>query len=89
MVHNALGLSDGLCHTGDCKVRDDHKSWYANGPKSTDEWRGGFSGLPLKERIRLAKEHSAHEGQRNDALWPHQRFALSLGELLDAAERGA
>lgn len=45
--------------------------------------------LPLKERIRLAKEHAADYGQLRDALWPHQQFALSLGELLDAAERGA
>lgn len=45
--------------------------------------------LSLKDRIKLAKEHAAREGQRGDALWPYQRFALSLGELLDAAERGA
>lgn len=48
-----------------------------------------FVMLPLKERIKLAKEHMLREGQQYDALWPHQRFALSLGELLEAAERGA
>lgn len=45
--------------------------------------------MTLKERIRLAKEFADQNNQRRDALWPHQRFALTLGELLDAAERGA
>lgn len=45
--------------------------------------------LPLKDRIRLAREHAERNGQRQDALWPHQRFALTIGELLDAAEKGA
>ena len=31
----------------------------------------------------------ARERQQHDALWPHQQFSLTLGELLDAAERGA
>lgn len=45
--------------------------------------------LPLKDRIRLAREHMKQHGQQHDALWPHQRFALTIGELLDAADRGA
>lgn len=45
--------------------------------------------LPLKDRIRLAREHMDRHGQTGDALWPHQRFAISISELLDVAERGA
>ena len=63
-------------------MRDDHKSWYANTPPNPFP-------LPLKERIRLAKEHADKEEQRYNSLWPYQRFALTIGELLDAAERGA
>ena len=44
---------------------------------------------PLRDRIAMAKEHMARERQQHDALWPHQQFSLTLGELLDAAERGA
>ena len=43
----------------------------------------------LRDRIAMAKEHMMRERQQHDALWPHQRFSLTLGELLDAAERGA
>lgn len=61
-----------------------HEPWppYRNDTKPSDP-------LPLKERIRLAKEHMKLNGQTHNALWPHQRFALTIGELLDAAERGA
>ena len=45
--------------------------------------------VPLKERIQRAKEHARHHAQRDDLLWPNQRFALTIGELLEAAERGA
>ena len=45
--------------------------------------------LPLKERIQRAKEHAQHYAQRGDLLWPNMRFALTIGELLDAADRGA
>ena len=45
--------------------------------------------LPLKERIQRAKDHAQHYAQRGDLLWPHMRFALTIGELLDAADRGA
>jgi hypothetical protein len=48
-----------------------------------------FNAQTLKERIRAAIEHAEAHGQMRDALWPHQRFALTLGELLRAAERGA
>jgi hypothetical protein len=67
-----------------------------NAPRTITEWKREWAAspaplfsLPLKERIRLAKEHAKKEGQRYNALWPHQRFALTIGELLDAAERGA
>ena len=42
--------------------------------------------LTLKERIQLAKEHASREKQTGNVLWGHQRFALTIGELLDAAE---
>lgn len=45
--------------------------------------------LSLKERIRLAKEHTRQTGQKQDMLWPYQEFRMTLGELLEAAERGA
>ena len=67
-----------------------------NAPRTITEWKREWAAstaplfpLPLKERIRLAKEHTEREGQRYNALWPYQRFALTIGELLDAAERGA
>jgi len=67
-----------------------------NKPLSITEWKREWSASPaplfplqLKERIRLAKEHAERHEQRQDALWSHQRFALTIGELLDAAERGA
>ena len=66
-----------------------------NAPMTITEWKREWSAspaplfpLPLKERIRLAKEHAEQHGQRQDALWSYQRFALTIGELLDAAERG-
>ncbi len=62
-------------------MRDETKSWRSE-PTSPFH-------LPLKERIRLAREHMEKHGQAHDALWPHQRFALTIGELLAAAERGA
>ena len=43
--------------------------------------------LPLSERLRLAAEHVENHGQRGDMLWPYQRFAITLGELMDAAMR--
>lgn len=62
-------------------MRDETRSWRSEPTSSFP--------LPLKERIRLAKEHMRNHGQQHDALWPHQRFALTIGELLEAAERGA
>lgn len=62
-------------------MRDEKKSWNSE--------PGTAFPLPLKERIRLAREHMERHGQSQDALWPHQRFALTIGELLAAAERGA
>ncbi len=47
-----------------------------------------FGGTPLAERIAKAKDHMAGYRQHNETLWPHQSFALTVGELLDAAERG-
>ncbi len=43
--------------------------------------------MTLKERVAAAKKHAAENGQMNDALWPYQAFSLTLGELLNAAER--
>jgi hypothetical protein len=67
-----------------------------NAPMTITEWKREWAAspaplfpLPLRERIRLAKEHAERHDQRQDALWSHQRFALTIGELLDAAERGA
>ena len=67
-----------------------------NAPRTITEWKRERAAAPtpplpppLTERIRLAKEHAERHDQRRDALWPHQRFALTIGELLDAAERGA
>lgn len=48
-----------------------------------------FGAPTLKERIQAAIEHAEANDQMRDALWPHQHFALTLGELLRAAERGA
>lgn len=45
-----------------------------------------FDRLSFKERLRMAIAHAETHGQMNDALWPHQRFAMTLGELLRAAE---
>ena len=45
--------------------------------------------LPLKERLRLAQEFTKLYGGRGDSLRPYQRFSLTIGELLDAAIRGA
>lgn len=47
-----------------------------------------FNRPPLAERIAQAKAHMAGYRQHNEALWPHQSFALTVGELLEAAERG-
>jgi hypothetical protein len=63
-----------------------------NAPRSITEWKSEHPSmwpLPLKERIRLAREHMEHYGQQHDTLWTHQQFALTIRELLDAAERGA
>lgn len=43
--------------------------------------------MTLKERIAAAKKHATENGQMSDALWRHQAFSLTLGELLNAAER--
>ena len=42
---------------------------------------------PLKERIAAAKKHAVENGQMNDALWQYQEFSLTVGELLNAADR--
>ncbi len=42
---------------------------------------------PLKERIAAAKKHAIDHGQMNDAMWQYQSFSLTIGELLNAAER--
>lgn len=44
--------------------------------------------IPLKERIRMAKEHMRHYPSHG-CIFPYQHFAMSIAELLDAAERGA
>lgn len=62
-------------------MRDEKKSWRSE-PES-------YFPLPLKERIRMAREHMEQHEQQHDALWPYQRFALTISELLAAAERGA
>ena len=58
------------------------------------EWRQkereGFNALrqiPLKDRISSAKKHAVENGQMNDAMWQYQPFSLTVGELLNAAER--
>ncbi len=43
--------------------------------------------IPLKERIAAAKKHAVENGQMNDAMWQYQPFSLTVGELLNAAER--
>ena len=43
--------------------------------------------IPLKERITAAKKHAVENGQMNDAMWQYQPFSLTVGELLNAAER--
>ena len=43
--------------------------------------------MPLKERIAAAKKHTVENGQMNDAMWQYQAFSLTVGELLNAAER--
>lgn len=40
-----------------------------------------FDRPTLAERIKQAIQHAETHGQMNDALWPHQPFALTLGEL--------
>ena len=47
-----------------------------------------FGRADLSERIAKAKDHMHGYRQHNEALWPHQSFVMTLGELLDAAERG-
>jgi hypothetical protein len=42
----------------------------------------------LPERIEAAIKHAEAHEQMNSALWPHQWFALTTGELLLAARRG-
>lgn len=44
---------------------------------------------PLKERIAAAKQHAIAYGQMNDVMWSYQEFSLTVGELLNAAERAA
>ena len=43
--------------------------------------------IPLKERIAAAKKYAVENGQTNDAMWQYQPFSLTVGELLNAAER--
>lgn len=43
--------------------------------------------ISLKERIAAAKKHAVENGQMNDAMWQYQPFSLTVGELLNAAER--
>jgi len=45
--------------------------------------------MPLKDRISAAKKHATKNGQMNDAMWQYQDFSLTVGELLNAAERAA
>lgn len=45
--------------------------------------------IPLKERIAAAKKHAIAYGQMNDVMWSYQEFSLTVGELLNAAERAA
>jgi len=42
----------------------------------------------LEERIKLAREHAKIHGGLDQSIWPYQRFSMSVGELLAAAERG-
>lgn len=44
---------------------------------------------PLHMRLLAAREAAEMEGELNRALWPHQRFSLTIGELLDAAIKGS
>lgn len=41
---------------------------------------------PLSQRIEKAQEHMKFHGGQDKGLWPFQVFALSVGELLDAAQ---
>lgn len=67
-------------------MRDEHQA-------QRDQERGKFLAsvaarqMTLKDRIAAAKKHASENGQMNDALWRHQAFSLTLGELLNAAER--
>jgi len=49
--------------------------------------RNALQQMPLKERISAAKKHAVENGQMNDAMWQYQAFSLTVGELLNAAER--
>lgn len=49
--------------------------------------RNALQQKPLKERIAAAKKHAVENGQMGDVMWQYQAFSLTVGELLNAAER--
>lgn len=77
-------LSEGLGPT-----QPERAAWERQQTQALVERVRLFDAPTLKQRIRAAIEHAEAHGQMHNALWPHQHFALELGELLRAAERGA
>lgn len=47
-----------------------------------------FETPTLAERIDAAIAHAEAHDEMRHMLWPHQSFALSIGEVLRAAKRG-
>lgn len=67
-------------------MRDEHQA-QCNQERDKFLASSALRQMTLKERIAAAKKHAAENGQMNDALWQYQAFSLTLGELLNAAER--
>jgi hypothetical protein len=67
-------------------MKDEFKEWRQ---KERERFlsRNALQQMPLKERISAAKKHAVENGQMNDAMWQYQAFSLTVGELLNAAER--
>lgn len=42
--------------------------------------------IPLRDRVKMAKEHIENHGGGDQTLWPYQRFRMTVAELLEAAE---
>ena len=64
-------------------MKDEFQEWR----QKEREWFNALRQIPLKERIAAAKKHAVKNGQMNDAMWQYQPFSLTVGELLNAAER--